>query len=351
MIAHTLFSKNIPFCIYRFPTEKRLRIAIDSDMLPHPKKNDFWMTPFCEKSEAKDIHWCVLGEEFRNEDFLNKLSNVSRKEIQDVPLPGETSKEKYLNIIDAYLNEIHSGKLDKAVLSRVVHATKPANFDPIDCFQRLERAYPDTFVHLSLHPQSGIWMGATPELLLQKRSKEISVMALAGTQLRKDTGMYQWRTKELEEHRMVGQHIDNTFIKHDFSLTKKDGPNTIETGKVAHLRTNYVFEEKTPVSLKSLLKELHPTPAVGGLPSEEGLKCILANEGYDRRYYCGFLGETSSDDSADLYINLRCMQIGKEKIAIYVGGGITAASDPEEEWQETILKSKTMAEKIDEEKR
>ncbi|HUN02359.1 MAG TPA: chorismate-binding protein, partial [Niabella sp.] len=48
----------------------------------------------------------------------------------------------------------------------------------------------------------------------------------------------------------------------------------------------------------------------------------------------------------DLYINLRCMQVGKDKIAIYTGGGITAASDAEEEWQETILKSKTVAEKI-----
>ena len=45
----------------------------------------------------------------------------------------------------------------------------------------------------------------------------------------------------------------------------------------------------------------------------------------------------------ELFVNLRCMQLVKDQALIYVGGGITAGSDPENEWDETVLKSKTMS--------
>lgn len=189
-------------------------------------------------------------------------------------------------------------------------------------------------------------MGATPELLLRKRGTDFYTMALAGTQARQPEASYQWREKEKEEHEMVGRHIEEVFENNRCSLLRKGTTETIESGKVAHLKTDYVFHETSAGSLKKLLSELQPTPAVGGLPVRESVDSILKQEGYDREYYCGFLGETDFSQTADLYTNLRCMQIGKEKIAVYAGGGITAASDPQEEWEETILKSKTMMEKI-----
>lgn len=346
-IAKELFSKNIPFCLYRFPSEKILRLAIDKNMVPHPEEKEFWMAPFCEQSKATIIHLAVLKEEFHSEAFLQQIKSMTPWMQSWCQLPGETSKATYLNEIESFLKDIRSEKLMKAVLSRVIHRHKSKDFNPFDCFLRLAQSYPNTFVHFSLHPESGIWMGATPELLLKKQGKKISIMALAGTQARKAKGDYHWRGKEMEEHLMVGRHIEAIFQQQQCFLAKKNGPKTIESGSVAHLKTDYLFEEKATVSLKSLLKILHPTPAVGGLPIKEGLDCILEHEGYDRTYYCGFIGEVEQDASAALYVNLRCMQVGQETIAVYVGGGITAASDPEEEWQETILKSKTMLEQID----
>src|SRR5699024_7527201 len=123
---------------------------------------------------------------------------------------------------------------------------------------------------------------------------------------------------------------------------EKTATESMETDSVAHLKTDYKFKMGEEYALKSLIKSLHPTPAVAGLPIAPSLACILQYEGYDRQYYCGIIGETSPDNTAHLYVNLRCMQIGEKEIAIYVGGGITAASDPEEEWRETIIKGKTM---------
>ena len=80
---------------------------------------------------------------------------------------------------------------------------------------------------------------------------------------------------------------------------------------------------------------------------------ILKHEGYDRSYYTGFIGELNRrssviDDltqSSHLFVNLRCMEIFENpslKAMLYIGGGITAASLPELEWEETIQKSRIM---------
>jgi isochorismate synthase len=93
---------------------------------------------------------------------------------------------------------------------------------------------------------------------------------------------------------------------------------------------------------------LHPTPAVCGFPKLDAQKFIIENEGYDRTFYAGFLGEWNKDfvsykeNCSDLYVNLRCMKIEDQKAKLYVGGGINKGSNPEKEYIETVNKSLTM---------
>lgn len=345
-IVRTLLSKNIPFCLYHFPAGGPVRLAVDPGCFPQIKDISFLISPFTPLSAATDVILSVVTDAGLNEDFLKKLQSFPDRGAIRVALPDETSRSEYFKEMDAYLSEIQAGHIEKAILSRVLYANKPDHFDPLECFTTLSRDYPLAFVYLLMHPQSGMWLGATPESLLKKKGSEYFTMALAGTQERNESGDYHWRVKEIEEHGMVCRHIENVFGKEGCFMIKKDGPKTIESGRVAHLRTEYTFQETERIPLKELLTRLHPTPAVGGLPVREGVNCILQHEGYDRKYYCGFLGETDFSQMADLYTNLRCMQIGEEKIAVYVGGGITAASDPQEEWKETVMKSRTMMEKI-----
>ena len=98
----------------------------------------------------------------------------------------------------------------------------------------------------------------------------------------------------------------------------------------------------------NLIDKLHPTPAVCGLPKETAKQFILKNEGYDREFYTGFLGELNIDfrtfkkDNSDLFVNLRCMEVEKNTATIYVGCGITKDSIPEMEYIETVNKSMTI---------
>ena len=94
--------------------------------------------------------------------------------------------------------------------------------------------------------------------------------------------------------------------------------------------------------LGKLLKRLHPTPAVCGLPKEETYRFIRKNEGYDRSYYSGFIGWLNPDEKSNLYVNLRCMNILSDAFVLYAGGGILASSETESEWLETEAKMQTM---------
>jgi isochorismate synthase len=93
------------------------------------------------------------------------------------------------------------------------------------------------------------------------------------------------------------------------------------------------------------LEALHPTPAVCGLPKQEAREFILAHEGYDRRYYTGFVGMLDLASATDLYVNLRCMQCHADgQVTLYAGGGILPSSQCGKEWEESRQKMKTMKE-------
>jgi isochorismate synthase len=90
-----------------------------------------------------------------------------------------------------------------------------------------------------------------------------------------------------------------------------------------------------------IAKDLHPTPAVSGTPRKDALDWIRSEEKHERQFYAGIIG-SMDEHSMNLYVNLRCAQIIGSDIYLYVGGGFTADSIPEKEWEETENKSKTL---------
>lgn len=94
--------------------------------------------------------------------------------------------------------------------------------------------------------------------------------------------------------------------------------------------------------MEKLINALHPTPAVCGLPKAVAEAFILQNENYDRSYYSGYLGELNLNERTSLFVNLRCVELENNLASIYVGGGITADSIPENEWEETVSKAEVM---------
>jgi isochorismate synthase len=78
------------------------------------------------------------------------------------------------------------------------------------------------------------------------------------------------------------------------------------------------------------------------LPKDKAYDFILSHEGYNRRYYSGFIGQLIPEGKSDLYVNLRCMNILSDTLVLYAGSGILTSSEVESEWQETEAKMQTM---------
>jgi isochorismate synthase len=260
------------------------------------------------------------------------------------------SKDEYLKMIADSVAAIRAGKLSKVILSRQIPIRRN-HMSLSKLFFELQRHTPNAFTYLVNLPVAGTWMGATPEVLIKSNGEQFETVSLAGTQIRKpDAEEYFWSTKDIEEQAFVSRYMLDVFFDFDIHQYKTTGPETLESGKVAHLKTSFFFpKEKVENQLGNFVAELHPTPAVCGLPKETAYQFIRENERYQRKYYTGYLGPWRLDGQVSLFVNLRCMEITSDEYILYAGGGITARSVPEKEWDETNQKAKTLLSVIDNE--
>lgn len=257
----------------------------------------------------------------------------------------EISTEAKINfeqLVQSGVEAIKNNAFQKVVLSR--QETVEIHSHVITIFQKLVTQYKSAFNYCFFHPQIGLWLGATPEQFIKLESNTLKTVALAGTQVYNDNLV--WETKEKEEQRFVTDFITNNLRLFSENVTKSE-PQTIQAGNLAHLKTE-ISAEIDPKRLANIVEQLHPTPAVCGLPKEPAKRFILKNEGYNREFYTGFLGELNIDftsfkqDNSDLFVNLRCMKMVDNQATIFVGCGITKDSNPEKEFIETVNKSITM---------
>lgn len=250
--------------------------------------------------------------------------------------PTVASKETYTVACNQIISEIKAGEYKKAVLSRVM--CLPVSKSIVTIYNDLCEAYPNAFVYLITIEKFGTWIGASPEVLLSVDNSSVHTTALAGT---KTNGKETWREKEIEEQLFVTDFIEKEMLKAGVTQLQKNGPHTIYTGTVYHLKTDFngILDAS---SSQLLLRNLHPTPATCGLPQNISFKRIQEIESHNRSLYCGFIGPITGN-SKDLYVNLRCMQIVNQEAYIYIGGGITGESIPEDEWKETLHKSTTLS--------
>lgn len=236
------------------------------------------------------------------------------------------------------IGAMRRGELRKAVLSRTVTLRRPMLSD-VELFLRLAAKYPAAFVSWVHLPGRGRWIGATPETLLDYDGRRLSTMALAGTRKAGTPG--EWGTKEQEEQQIVADTIVAALER--CGLDPVVGARfTRVAAQVEHLCTPVTVEGRlTDSQLNDILCALHPTPAVGGYPKEAAKVWIDRVEPHRRRYYGGYLGPVQADGMR-LFVNLRCMEVDDGYVRLYVGGGLTAQSQPASEWCETEAKAQTL---------
>lgn len=337
-------AQKLPFVIYSKPYKTEVRGFFQkNDHLYFAETLDetgFVFAPFngnqmilIPKSQS------VIWEEDITAFDENHTTTVANSENQQ-------EKARFEALIEKAVDAIKNGSFIKVVLSRKEILDVP-DFDLVAVFTRLIQRFPNVFCYCWYHPKIGLWMGATPERLLKASRKKFCTMALAGTQNFDGITDVIWETKEIDEQQFVTDFILEN-LKGLTSEVAVSSPYTVQAGNILHIKTDIEGVINKTSKLNQVVSVLHPTPAVCGLPKELARQFILENEGYDRKYYTGFLGELNKKDftekkqKSDLYVNLRCMQIKEQKAHLYMGCGITKESIPEKEWNESVNKSMTM---------
>jgi isochorismate synthase len=236
---------------------------------------------------------------------------------------------------------IDVGGLRKVVLARTI----PIPFDTMllpALFRDALDQHPEAFVCLLNCPEYGIWLGASPERLIHAEGDLVTVDSIAGT---KPWGIApltanEWGSKERDEQQLVTDGVRDVFSEHAVADIQMHGPDVLRAGPVAHLHTR-LQGRLGPASLARLVHDLHPTPAVCGTPRTAAREFIQEHEPHDRGLYAGFWGPWKLEGSTTLHVNIRCLQAFEISADIHVGGGITAASNAEDEWRETEQKART----------
>lgn len=265
------------------------------------------------------------------------------KESEENSEPVAAVNEEYARNFETFISVLRDKTFDKLVLSRSVEIDRPESFNATLSFFRACRNYPHSYVYFLYTPETGGWLGSTPETLLSAEKGLWRTVALAGTMplLKNKKLPERWSPKQRKEQKYVADYIRRQLGSLEIKYLEK-GPYPAYAGALSHLKTDFYFLLPDENKVGSLLSLLHPTPAVCGLPKEEAYRFILKNEGYDRRYYSGFVGWLEPEEKTDLYVNLRCMNIQKEKLTLYAGGGLLASSELNDEFQETEKKMQTM---------
>ncbi|MEX2336539.1 MAG: chorismate-binding protein [Fulvivirga sp.] len=364
--------ENIPVAIWRHPEEQNIQLIVDfSPELKHnpepmeSKVPGFIFAPYDTHADTylikadlqiilpdyqanckSDYHISAKADAFFN--YLDNAGEVSNPQGSIKTSLVEGAKENFMGLVEKSVDAIKSGTFQKVVLSR----RKEITFDHLlnigENFIRLTENYPSAFVSLVYVPQTGLWLGATPELLISVKGNTFKTVALAGTQ-QYEEGMslanVAWTQKEIEEQALVCRYIINCFKKIRLREYEELGPKTIVAGNLLHLNTAFKVDmEATNFNDlgEIMLKLLHPTSAICGMPLEPAKAFLAAYEKYDREYFSGYLGPANFAGDTTLYVNLRCMHIQDKKAIVFAGAGVTEDSQPEKEWNETEIKMNTL---------
>ena len=342
----THWEQQLPFVIYAAPQQTKAHVLLQQDATYYSAKG-FTSTGFVFAPFDNTNTWFCIPEAFSEKISLevhgSSVLNTDTPFFQELV----SDKERHLVYVSEILENIKNKTVEKVVATRKKEISL-TSFDLSELIRRIISMDTAAFRYVWYHPKTGIWCGASPEVLLVSEGANFSTMALAGTQkVSLDTNP-TWGQKETFEQQLVTQAITTNLKKITTSL-KVSSPKTHKAGSLYHIKTQIkgAFDiQKT--TLAKIASVLHPTPAVCGSPRDSAFAIIQQLEGYNREFYTGFLGPLDTKkNTAQLYVNLRCMKISPTKATLFVGGGITLDSSPEQEWQETKNKMTTMLSVLD----
>lgn len=241
---------------------------------------------------------------------------------------------------------IKSNTFEKIVLAREKKIQTKELVSATRFLHQLRKEYPSCYTFMHQINDQNIFLGSTPEKLISLEGHFLQTEALAGTISRGKTATQdallenklQNSSKDIEEHSYVIEAIQEKLQPYTSEIDIAHKPIIKKYANVQHLYTAISASVSDEVFPLELVRQLHPTPAVGGYPEHSALPYIQQLEQFERGWYAGPVGWFNTNNRAEFSVALRCGLIQQHNIRFFAGCGIVEDSDPKAEWEETRLK-------------
>jgi len=331
-----------------------------------------WILPELTWISRHDGTWLVAAARVADGDDENSVvdrlnaSISSAAESTTVPLDdhpptaaGEAAAADldYRDLVAEAVTRIDDGGLDKVVLARVHHDDE---IEPIVVLERLRNRYPTCAV-FAFAVGDRTFLGASPEKLVSLQGSDVETVALAGTVGRgRDEAedqalaaeMLGW-SKTRSEHGFVVDDITQRLATLGLVGATPDEPEVMRLARVQHLRTPITAKVDRgaqgagDLDVLRIASVLHPTPAVGGTPTENALEWIRGHEPFNRGWYAAPIGWCDLEGNGELRVALRSALATPDGVDLFAGAGIVADSVPEDELAETGVKLRALLDVMD----
>lgn len=280
-----------------------------------------------------DEHHAILAALHRGDDGA----------VDAPPLPARVEQlhfEAWRQLVDGARAEIAAGRSAKIVVARRAEVSADEPIDPAAVLARLA-AHPGC-TRFAFRAGRSCFVGATPERLISRAGDRVLTEALAGSTRSDDGAGLLASAKDGAEHALVVRAIAERLAPLCRELMVAEAPRVRALRHLLHLHTPIAGRLAEPLHVLALVAALHPTPAVGGVPTLGALRWIAAHEPARRGWYAGPIGWFDAEGDGEFAVALRSGLIEGRRALVYAGGGILEASRAEAEYAETGWKQRTL---------
>lgn len=288
----------------------------------------------------------------KERDRLIHAAQVSELKKYEKPLVTkrtEIKKDDYLASIRKVTEVIKAKQAEKVVISRALKLDFAKPLSAASALYQASEEQPESFL-FGLEAGSQFFFGATPERLVKVKDRQALSTCLAGSiprgrTVERDTQLGEELLsdkKNRSEHQYVVSMISKVFGAHSTHVTVPKTPKLMKIRDIQHLYTPVEGELMPGSTLLDLVRDLHPTPALGGEPKQEALSLIRQYETMNRGYYAAPVGWIDAKGNGEFAVAIRSALLNETEAYLYAGGGIVEDSTPEAEYDETWVKFRPM---------
>jgi len=258
----------------------------------------------------------------------------------------DQSKDTYLENVGRVLDHIRAGDVYQINYTQRVYFTCPG--DPFDLYSRLKEIQPVPYAGF-INLGKGVIISGSPELFLHLKNKKILSKPMKGTRKRSQQPRIDRKLRrELKESEK--DQAENVMIvdlmRNDlgrfcvYGSIKVPRLYVVEAYDTVYQMVSYVSGMvRSNTQIADIIRATFPPGSITGAPKKRAMEIIYELEPHQRGVYCGAIGYFFQDRMV-FNVAIRTLELCDGQGVLGVGGGIVADSDPELEYEESIIKAK-----------